>query len=185
MRWQTVFAGCVFFTPALILVYWSAHRARKRPPVLTPTAGNRVQNLRAFLLMIQYAEGTIGKNAYQTLYGGGLFYSYATHPGTAIRRNGITSTAAGAYQFLYSTWSELQTALRLPDFSPASQNRAAIELLRRKGALGDVLVGHITIAIYKCHKVWASFPGAGYGQGEHNLYSLLKSYQSFGGNITK
>ncbi|NLR58829.1 glycoside hydrolase family 104 protein [Chitinophaga polysaccharea] len=184
MRWQVALAGCALLTPALILLYHTSYATSKRPPVAIPTASKGTRNLRAFLLTIQYAEGTYGANAYRTLYGGGLFYSYATHPATAIRRNGITSTAAGAYQFLYSTWTALQQALQLPDFSPASQDRAAVELIRRKGALEDVLAGRITGAIYKCRKVWASFPGAGYGQGERPLSSLLNAYQRFGGTIT-
>lgn len=142
-------------------------------------------NLKAFLLMIQFSESTIGNNAYRMLYGGGLFDDYSRHPNTPISRWGITSTAAGAYQFLHGTWLGLQSALRLPDFSPASQNRAAIELLRRADALTDILTGNIVTAIYKCRKIWASFPGAGYGQGERTLQSLLRFYLEAGGRLAK
>lgn len=141
------------------------------------------KNLRAFLLMIQYAEGTIGSNAYRMLYGGGLFASYDQHPNQAITRWGITSTAAGAYQFLYSTWVTLQHDLVLPDFSPQSQDKAAIELIKRKTALPDITNGRIANAIYKCRKVWASFPGAGYGQGEKTITSLLQHYVQAGGRL--
>lgn len=144
-----------------------------------------LNNLKAFLLMIQFAEGTIGPNAYRTLYGGSLFSDYSTHPNIAITKWGITSTGCGAYGFLYRTWIELQAALQLPDFSPASQNRAVIELIRRKGALPDVLEGRIEQAIYKCRKIWASFPGAGYGQSEKSLQTLLQFYAQAGGFWTK
>ncbi len=135
--------------------------------------------------MIQYAEGTIGKNAYRTLFGGGLVTSYSGHPNTPIYKYGITSTAAGAYQFLYSTWSALQADLWLPDFSPPSQDKAAIELIRRKGALPDVLAGRFAEAVYKCRKIWASFPGAGYGQNEKSLFTLTQVYQAAGGQLLK
>ena len=131
--------------------------------------------------MIQFSEGTIGPNAYRTLYGGGLFDDLTQHPNIAITKWGITSTAAGAYGFLYRVWQELQTALRLPDFSPFSQDRAAIELIRRKNAIADVLKGNIAEAIYKCRKIWASFPGAGYGQGERSQTSLLEFFKKSGG----
>jgi len=144
----------------------------------------RIKNLSAFLLMIQYAEGTIGANAYRMLYGGGLFNDYSRHPNTAITKYGITSTAAGAYQFLYSTWRGLQQNLKLPDFSPSSQNRGAIELIKRRGALGDVLAGRFTQAIYKCRKEWASLPGAGYGQQERSIKSLALVYVKAGGSLT-
>lgn len=133
--------------------------------------------------MIQYAEGTIGLNAYRTLYGSGLFNDYSRHPNIAVTKWGITSTAAGAYQLLISTWIEIQTALQLPDFSPQSQDRAAIELIRKKDALTDVLNGKIVSAIYKCRKIWASFPGAGYGQGEKQIESLLQFYTKAGGKL--
>lgn len=140
-------------------------------------------NLRAFLLMIQYAEGTIGPNAYRMLFGGGLFNAYDQHPGIAITRSGITSTAAGAYQFLHGTWTSLQRDMGLPDFSPASQDKAATELIKRKGALPDVVNGRISEAIYKCRKIWASFPGASYGQRERTITSLLQFYARAGGRL--
>jgi muramidase (phage lysozyme) len=142
-----------------------------------------LKNLKAFLLMIQYAEGTLGINAYRMLYGGGLFNDYSMHPNIAITKWGITSTAAGAYQFLFSTWLELQSALELPDFSPLSQDKATVGLLRKKYALSDVLSGNIISAIYKCKKIWASFPGAGYGQGEKRIEDLIQFYVKAGGQL--
>jgi len=144
---------------------------------------SQFKNLSAFLLMIQYAEGTIGPNAYRIMYGGELFNGYSRHPNKAITKNGITSTAAGAYQFLYRTWVALQQDLKLPDFSPASQNKGAIELIRRRGALDDVLAGRFIQAIYKCRKEWASLPGAGYGQQERSIKSLAQVYVKAGGSL--
>lgn len=135
--------------------------------------------------MIQFAEGTVGVNAYRMLYGGSLFNDYSQHPNIPVTRWGITSTAAGAYQFLYGTWSGLQQELKLADFSPASQNKAVIELIRRKDALADVVAGRIVQAIDKCRKTWASFPGAGYGQSEKPLSSLLEFYVKAGGQLAK
>ncbi len=101
----------------------------------------------------------------------------------AITKWGITSTAAGAYQILFGTWQELQSKLKLPDFSPASQDRAAIELIKRRKALEDVLAGRFAQAILKCRKEWASLPGAGYGQNEKKPTTLLAVYKMAGGNI--
>ena len=140
-----------------------------------------LSNLRAFLLMIQYAEGTYGKDAYRTLFGGQLFAGFADHPNIAITRSGITSTAAGAYQILYRTWDGLRQTIRLDDFSPASQDKAAIELIRRRGALEDVLSGRLETAVEKCRKEWASLPGAGYGQRERSMDTLAAVFQSAGG----
>ncbi len=141
------------------------------------------KNLRAFLIMIQYAEGTYGKDGYRKMYGGGLMKSLSEHPNTPVTKWGITSTAAGAYQFLNKTWNEVQAKLKLPDFGPLSQDKAAIELIRRRKALEDVYAGRFVEAIAKCRKEWASLPGAGYGQNEKNVKNLLAVIKVAGGNI--
>lgn len=139
------------------------------------------KNIRAFLIMIQYAEGTYGADGYKRLYGGGSFKDFSRHPNTKQTKWGITSTAAGAYQILSKTWNEIQPKLGLPDFSPASQDKAAIELIRRRKALEDVYAGRFAQAIVKCKKEWASLPGAGYGQNEKGLQNLLAVIKVAGG----
>ena len=145
-------------------------------------AGNDA-NRAAFLAMIRQSEGTAGANGYRTYYGGSLFDSFADHPNVKHRVFGITSTAAGAYQFLYSTWKECQRALSLPDFSPASQDQAALYLLKRSGALAAIDAGQFTRAVQLAAPTWASLPGAGYGQHENPLASLQAAYQSAGGTV--
>jgi len=172
-RYQWAAIAAALFLPTLLFA------GSKR----SETKNAALKNLKAFLLMIQYAEGTIGLNAYRTLYGSGLFNDYSRHPNIAVTKWGITSTAAGAYQLLISTWIEIQAALQLTDFSPVSQDKAAIELIKKKDALTDVLDGKIVSAIYKCRKIWASFPGAGYGQGEKQIESLLQFYTKAGGEL--
>jgi len=139
------------------------------------------KNIRAFLIMIQYAEGTYGNDGYKKLYGGGSFNDFSKHPNTPQTKWGITSTAAGAYQILSKTWAELQAKLGLTDFSPVSQDKAAIELIRRRKALDDVYAGRFKEAIAKCRKEWASLPGAGYGQNEKNIQNLLSVIKVAGG----
>lgn len=141
------------------------------------------KNLKAFLLMIQYSEGTYGKDAYRKLYGGGTVEDLSQHPNTLVTKWGITSTAAGAYQILNKTWLELQTKLGLADFSPECQDRAAIELIKRRKALEDVMAGRFAQAIIKCRKEWASLPGAGYNQSEKNAKELATIYKAAGGSL--
>ena len=165
------------FTPALYFLI-----KEKIKKVDSKTAAYK--NLRAFLIMIQYAEGTFGKDAYRKLYGGGLFNDFSKHPNTKITKWGITSTAAGAYQILYKTWVEFSVKLGLTDFSPTSQDKVAIELIKRRKALDDIYAGKFLIAIEKCKKEWASLPGAGYKQNERSATSLLSVYKIAGGNVT-
>ena len=140
-------------------------------------------NVKAFLMMIRHCEGTDGPNGYRTLFGGGLFDSYAKHPNKVVTKSGISSTAAGAYQILYRFWTPLQLKLGLPDFSPNSQDLWAIETIRERGALDDVIAGRLDVAVGKVKNIWASLPGAGYGQPEKSFASVQQYYLGAGGAI--
>jgi lysozyme len=144
-------------------------------------------NVGAFLQMIRAGEGTAGADGYRTLYGGGLVDHLADHPRERVTRplggKLITSTAAGAYQFLERTWDEVAAALELPDFSPASQDIAAVYLIRRRGALADVRAGRFEAAVAKCAREWASLPGSPYGQPTKSLDQARNVYAAAGGSF--
>lgn len=148
--------------------------------------GQAGANICAFLDMLAYAEGTTlfgGDDGYNVIVGGTLFKSYEHHPRiyVPLSKLRITSSAAGRYQFLAKTWDALKAKLSLPDFGPVSQDRAAIQLIRERKAYQDVKNGDIRTAISKCRNIWASLPGAGYGQREHKLSDLLAVYSKAGG----
>ncbi len=153
-----------------------------------PSDDEAQANVTAFLDMLSYSEGTT-TNGYNTLFGGGTFDSFADHPRRVFSFTNqagqtLKTTAAGRYQFLARTWDSLRSQLNLPDFSPASQDAAAIELIRQRGALADVKAGRVEAAIAKCAPNWASLPGAGYDQPERKLSQLVAAYQSAGGTAT-
>jgi muramidase (phage lysozyme) len=131
-------------------------------------------NEKAWLDVIAYAEGTygVGDNGYNQTFAYRTFRSYADHPRISITSGGYTSTAAGRYQFLNTTWD----GLNLPDFSPQNQDKGALMLTERRGALGDVQAGNISSALQKCNKEWASFPGSPYGQPTKSEGELLNFF---------
>lgn len=139
-------------------------------------------NIKAFLDTIAQAEGTAGPDGYRTLFAGETFSDYSTHPDEVkcAYSNGqrLCSSAAGRYQFLKPTFDRLQKKLSLPDFSPQSQDLAAIELIREEGALEDVKAGNIREALTKVSAIWVHIEGAGYGQPEHSLDKLQAIYQT-------
>jgi len=169
-QWAAIIAG--FISPVIYLTL----KKKKMDAI-------QEKNLKAFLLMIQYSEGTAGKDPYRKLYGGNSFNDLSKHPNILVTKWGITSTAAGAYQILFRTWQDIEQRLKLPDFSPANQDLAAIELIKRRGALNDVVAGRFAQAIEKCRKEWASLPGAGYGQSEKNSTALQAVYKMAGGKV--
>lgn len=105
-----------------------------------------------------------------------LFGSYARHP--QVLNHALDSTAAGRYQIIRGTWFGVAGELGLTDFSPENQDRAAIELVRGRGALPYIARDDVASAIVCCSHEWASFPNAGYGQHENRMSDLLAAYKA-------
>lgn len=146
-------------------------------------------NVQAMLRVIRRGEGTADEAGYRRLFGGKLFESFADHPrirSTYTLRTGqtITSTAAGAYQFLSSTWDETARIMNLPDFTPRSQDWGAVGRIAARGALEDVKAGRFDIAIQKIAREWASMPGSPYGQPVISWDTARATYANAGGNMT-
>lgn len=140
-------------------------------------------NVQAFLRVIRSGETNQEDVAYRTVVGGGTFDSFDAHPGRLVHVPSlkVSSTAAGAYQFLKRTWAECAEALELTDFSPASQDLGAVFLIRRRGALSDVIAGRLDVAVQKCAKEWASLPGSPYGQPVKTMEQVRAVYERYGG----
>lgn len=124
-------------------------------------------NVRMMLDLIADAEGV--QHGYATGFGNTVLESLEDHPRqlkTFKQTDGKTNktSAAGRYQFLSKTWDDVAEKLGLTDFSELSQDLAAVELIRRRGALDDVLEGNLETAISKLGKEWASLPASPYAQ---------------------
>ena len=150
-----------------------------------------MSNLNAFLTMVALSEGTelIGDHGYNCIVGSTpahphLFSSYADHPRIAVRLSpALISTAAGRYQILERFYDAYKASLNLPDFSPASQDAIATQMIRERHALDDVLAGRLESAVAKCSGTWASLPGNEYGQHQNTLASLQSAYTQSGGSL--
>ena len=143
-------------------------------------------NLKAFLDMIAVSEGTAGKgdDGYNVIVGGSLFESYDDHPRKLVwLRPGLASTAAGRYQLLSRYYDAYKKQLNLPNFSPLSQDLIAVQQIKERGALQDIEKGYINVAIDKVKNIWASLPGANYGQHENKVDKLITAYKDAGGTV--
>ena len=145
-------------------------------------------NRKAFLDMIAFSEGTStvkgSDNGYNVLVGGKLFTGYSDHPRKLIQLNdNLKSSAAGRYQLLARYYDDYKSLLGLKDFSPDSQDAIAIQQIKECRALPDVDSGKFSDAVDKCKHIWASLPGAGYGQRENKLSYLQSVYENSGGQV--
>lgn len=136
-------------------------------------------NVQAFMMLIRTCEGTANERGYNTIFGYKYFDSFADHPRLKVTANGYTSSAAGAYQIVAGTWDSVRGSL--PDFSPASQDVAAVRLIKRRGALADVIAGRIQAAIDKCGNEWASLPSSTSGQPKATWERAFNIYARWGG----
>ena len=135
--------------------------------------------------VIRYAEGTSGENGYNTMFTGAQFSDTSAHPRQINSGNGHSSDAAGAYQFLSTTWDGAKKALNLPDFSPASQELAGEYLAQQRGVDTKRVYTNIDdfkADIDKLAPEWASLPTAAtgtsyYGQGGKTIEDLWRVYQ--------
>lgn len=145
---------------------------------------------KAFLDMLAWSEGTdkpgqpTKNHGYDVIVGGALFSDYSDHPRKLVTLNPkLKSTAAGRYQLLSRWWDAYRKQLGLKDFSPASQDAVALQQIKERKALSDIDAGNIISAIQKCSNIWASLPGAGYGQHEHKLDDLIGKFKEAGGVV--
>ncbi|ELT3493877.1 TPA: glycoside hydrolase family 104 protein [Citrobacter freundii] len=147
---------------------------------------------KAFLDMLAWSEGTdkpgqpTKNHGYDVIVGGSLFTDYSEHPRKLITLNPkLKSTAAGRYQLLARYWDAYRKQLGLKDFSPASQDAVALQQIKERGALPMIDRGDIRQAIDRCSNIWASLPGAGYGQLEHKADTLIAKFKEAGGKVNE
>jgi muramidase (phage lysozyme) len=143
-----------------------------------------IPNVRAMLAVIRKGEGTSDSAGYGRIFGGQMFTDFSKHPNIKVTKSGYTSTAAGAYQFLFSTWKETASAMGLSDFSPSNQDLGALGRIAARGALDDVINGRFYLAIQKMGKEWASLPGSPYGQPVQTIAGAQQVYIANNGTIT-
>jgi len=139
---------------------------------------------RAILATINWAEGLPD---YGELFNYVPFNPYAPHPNQVVTAGGYSSTAAGAYQFLYSTWQDTIPDVPIDDYmSPENQDQAALSRIEWRGVLDELDNGEIEAVIQKLSWEWASLPvvwsetvsGKYYPAGSGRYGQPIKSVQA-------
>ena len=135
----------------------------------------------AFLAAIRRFESG---GDYSILYGGGHFLGFDKHPKIAVPINlpgyeGKKSTAAGAYQINWPTYTDFAPGLGITDFSPASQDAIALAIVKRTGAYDALIAGDIESAFRLASSRWASLPGSTAGQNPKSVDTVLSWFDDF------
>lgn len=144
------------------------------------------ENVQRALASIRAAEGTANfEDPYSVGFGGTRINSYAEKPRglSSFRDNSgrrSKTSAAGAYQFLNDSWGDMEKGLGLRDFSPNSQDIAAVGLLDRAGALDNVLSGDVKGFVQDANGTWASLPGSPYNQPTKSMSFMNKAWNNYG-----
>lgn len=134
----------------------------------------QLANAKDYLNMLAASEGTAnqGDNGYNIMFRGGKINSYNAHPNQRHEyidkqgRKGV-STAAGRYQFLYSTYMGTAKKLGITDFSPESQDKVAIALMLERGV--DFNNGaDLATNVNKINNTWTSLTGSTLGAQYHS-----------------
>ncbi len=179
------------YAEAFTLENYSADGENESENAYTDIAMDGERNLFAFLKLIRVAES---QDNYHALVGGGNFDDLSEHPFNSgwkgIRLGVGLTTAAGAYQITSTTWdggawkplrSGIKQELGLTDFSPASQDAAAIGLIQRRGAYELILAGQFDAAIEKLTGEWEAFEKMLDGTYPISLAAARDIYASSGG----
>lgn len=153
--------------------------------------------IKAMLDLIVYAEGT--KGDYGRIADGVVikspFYpeligqrnvsieNFSRFPEILVDFGRDGTTAAGRYQINSITWKDFGRG----DFSPRSQDRAAVRIMNYEKVLEPLMSGNIRLAIFAAGKRWASFPkneqgesiGQATGQKAKPIAELEAKYSEF------
>lgn len=171
-----------FIPPAAAAPMPMGTAGRGSRPFTGDTGSNQVAarmlppQTRALLRTIRFAEGTAHQDGYRTMFTGAKFNDLSRHPRRVNRGGGFASDAAGAYQFLSTTWDSVSGGA----MTPVRQDLAAVKLVSARGVDPNLPKGFTVQVADRLAPEWASFPTAKtgtsyYGQGGKS-YAQLKAY---------
>ena len=139
--------------------------------------------------MLAWSEGTDNgrqktrNHGYDVIVGGELFTDYLITLKTCHAKPKTQINRRRTLPALSRWWDAYRKQFGLKDFSPKSQDAVALQQIKERGALPMIDRGDIRQAIDRCSNIWASLPGAGYGQFEHKADSLIAKFKEAGGTV--
>jgi muramidase (phage lysozyme) len=152
-------------------------------------------NVTAFRMVLRFGESRLTPDGYRLRYHPSritFFTGFAAHPRIFERTPaGRLSSAAGAYQFTWTTWRDevLPVLQRLygftgDNFSPEMQDAGCVILFSKtKNALPLIIAGRLEEAVAACRGRWTSLPGAAESQRRFTMAKAREIYTQYGGQF--
>ena len=148
---------------------------------------------KAFLDMLAWSEGTDNgrqktrNHGYDVIVGGELFTDYSDHPRKLVTLNPNSNQqapdAATSFPLVgclpQAAWPERLLSRKVRTLWHCNRLRSGWRFLPLVANRG---ICHRQ-AIDRCSNIWASLPGAGYGQFEHKADSLIAKFKEAGGTV--
>ena len=144
---------------------------------------------KAFLDMLAWSEGTDNgrqktrNHGYDVIVGGELFTDYSDHPRKLVTLNPKLKSSKAPDATSFFPVGGIYRKQRPERLLSKSQDAVALQQIKERGALPMIDRGDIRQAIDRCSNIWASLPGAGYGQFEHKADSLIAKFKEAGGTV--
>ena len=139
---------------------------------------------KAFLDMLAWSEGTDNGRQKTRNHGydvivGETVTDYSDHPRKLVTLNPkLKSTGADATSFF--PVGGMPTASSLAQAFPKSQDAVALQQIKERGAFTYDWSWWYPSGNRPLRLIWASLPGAGYGQFEHKADSLITEFKAGG-----
>ena len=139
---------------------------------------------KAFLDMLAWSEDINGRletrnHGYDVIVGGELFTDYSDHPRKLVTLNPKLKSnrldAVARWDACAATWPERLLSKK--------SGRCGVQQIKERGALPMIDRGDIRQAIDRCSNIWASLPGAGYGQFRHKGWWPGAKFKEAGGTV--
>ena len=135
--------------------------------------------------MLAWSEGTDNgrqktrNHGYDVIVGGELFTDYSDHPRKLVAKPKTQINRRRTLPASFPLVGCLPQAAWPERLLSEKSGRCGIAI-KEHGALPMIDRGDIRRAIDRCLNIWASLPGAGYGQFEHKADSLIAKFEAGG-----
>lgn len=139
-------------------------------------------NVQAFYQVVRFKESSLDDSAYRMVNGGPPITDFSRHPYEGLKTT-EGGHAAGAPQFIPTTWGGLQRKYGFTDFSPPNQDLGYVGCLIERNALGLVMEGRFDEAVLACRKEWSSLPGAAESRASWTMDKARDLYMRAGGSL--